>query len=585
MYNDFFGFREAPFSIAPDPRYLYLSERHKEALAHLMYGVRGQGGFIVITGEVGTGKTTVCRCFLESVPDHVDIALVLNPKLSARELLASICDELQLRYPAGSSIKRLIDLINGHLLSSHSQGRHTVLVIDEAQNLSADVLEQLRLLTNLETGEKKLLQIVLLGQPELQDMLAAKELRQLSQRVTARYHLEALDRQELYSYLRYRLTVAGSRQAIFEPGAIKALYKHSAGVPRLVNLIADRALLGAYAQSQAAVEGKTVHQAAREVLGERRRRQPGAGTSSLGMRSYWFAASAALVILAVALVVLRWHGGALLPLSAGSLSESVAAEAPAGQPEQPAVPGSAQPAASVSAEVPDGLAAAPAADSRPPTVSETSAILGTWQPGGGDSREAYQALFQAWGLNYDRQGGLYACDFAEQQGMRCLHRQGNWRSLEQLDRPAVLRLHNSAGDAYHAVLLKLQGDSARIVLGSQEYPLPRAAIDQHWLGDYSVVWRLPPYEPVTGNQGMDKTEWLQWAMQSLREKYRIEPELAESLAQATLKDQVIWFQRRAGLIPDGIPGAVTLIRINNELDPSGPRLSSADQPEHIAQQD
>ena len=250
MYYDFFGFREPPFSIAPDPRYLYLSARHKEALAHLMYGVQGQGGFIVITGEVGTGKTTVSRCFIENAPDNVDIALILNPRLSARELLSSICDELEIAQPIGVTIKELVDLINQDLLKAHAAGRHKVLMIDEAQNLSAEVLEQLRLLTNLETAEKKLLQIVLLGQPELQEILALPELRQLNQRVTARYHLGAIGKDELPAYLRYRLSVAGMRGDIFSPRSVRRLYRESQGIPRLINLISDRALLGAYAEGE-----------------------------------------------------------------------------------------------------------------------------------------------------------------------------------------------------------------------------------------------------------------------------------------------------------------------------------------------
>ncbi|MEP2614024.1 ExeA family protein, partial [Marinobacter alexandrii] len=268
MYYDFFGFREPPFSIAPDPRYLYLSERHKEALAHLMYGVKGQGGFIVITGEVGTGKTTVSRCFIENAPENADIALILNPRLSARELLSSICDEMGVTHPANATIKELVDLINQDLLRAHAAGRHKVLMIDEAQNLSADVLEQLRLLTNLETAEKKLLQIVLLGQPELQQILAMPELRQLNQRVTARYHLNAIGRAELPNYLSYRLSVAGMRGDIFSAGAVSRLYKESQGIPRLINLISDRALLGAYAEGEHEITTAHIRNAAREVRGD-----------------------------------------------------------------------------------------------------------------------------------------------------------------------------------------------------------------------------------------------------------------------------------------------------------------------------
>ena len=227
MYEAFFHLRETPFSIAPNPHYLYMSQQHNEALAHLVYGVGRDGGFVLLTGEVGTGKTTVCRCFLEQIPEDTDVAFVLNPKLQVEELLATICDELSIPYIGDTiSIKDYIDCINNFLLKQHSKGRHTVLIIDEAQNLSSDVLEQVRLLTNLETHEKKLLQIILLGQPELQEMFRQPELRQLSQRVTARFHLNALAEEEVGPYVYHRLSVSGALdpKAMFPAATIKKLY-------------------------------------------------------------------------------------------------------------------------------------------------------------------------------------------------------------------------------------------------------------------------------------------------------------------------------------------------------------------------
>lgn len=602
MYNDFFGLREAPFSIAPDPRYLYLSERHKEALAHLMYGVQGQGGFIVITGEVGTGKTTVCRCFLDSVPEHVDVALVLNPKLSARELLASICDELGLRYPAGASIKRLIDVINSHLLASHAQGRHTVLVIDEAQNLTPDVLEQLRLLTNLETGEKKLLQIVLLGQPELQEMLAQRELRQLAQRITARYHLSALDRQELSSYIRYRLSVAGGRHLIFSPAALKTLYRLSNGIPRLINLIADRALLGAYSQSSGVVDSAVIRKAAGEVLG--RSGATGFAFGGLGPRQLVMASMVASVVAILALTWAlstldfpRFAGSAAVvqavPVETGTKNQVPDTEGPveqtltdsisgsgAGVDESPANQGDPEAqrnslSASGSPEIAGPEQAGPSGDQ----------LLGQWVVGRDNTGPAYRSLFQAWNLSYGEDGFGSACGYAQAHGLRCLHRQGNWRSLEQLDRPAVLRLHNAAGEPFHIALLGLDEKRARIALDGTEHVLPRAQVDQYWLGDYSIVWKLPPYELEPGDNAASKKTWLQQSLATVRGKNRLPDAGVTGTGEVPLEEQVAWFQRRAGLIPDGIPGTVTLIRLNSELDPTLPRLSGAVIPKHLARQD
>ena len=266
MYQQYLGLSEAPFSIAPDPRYLFLSDKHREALAHLLYGVGDQGGFVVLTGEVGTGKTTICRCLLQQVPDNADIAYIVNPKQSVNQLLQSIFSDLSIAYSKGATSKDLIDDLNHYLLDAHARGRNTIVIIDEAQNLSSEVLEQLRLLTNLETNEKKLLQLVLLGQPELNSLLSKPELRQLSQRVTARYHLSPLSRSEVSDYIEYRLSIAGCRAELFSSAAIYTIYKLSKGVPRLINLICDRTLLGVYATNSNQATIKIAVKAAKEVF-------------------------------------------------------------------------------------------------------------------------------------------------------------------------------------------------------------------------------------------------------------------------------------------------------------------------------
>ena len=248
-----------------------MSEKHREALAHLLFGIRSEGAFVLLTGEVGTGKTTICRCMLDSLPENCDTAYIINPRLSDIELLATICEEIGIPSQSGiSSIKTFVDLINRRLLDSHAAGRRTLVIIDEAQNLSASVLEQLRLLTNLETSQAKLLQIVLIGQPELRDMLARDELRQLSQRITARFHLEPLSPDEVADYVLHRMAIAGARHRLFPNAVNRQLYRLSNGIPRLVNLICDRALLGTYVQGKGVVDKITLKKAAAEVFGDNR---------------------------------------------------------------------------------------------------------------------------------------------------------------------------------------------------------------------------------------------------------------------------------------------------------------------------
>ncbi|GAA3553953.1 ExeA family protein [Marinobacter xestospongiae] len=570
MYYDFFGFREPPFSIAPDPRYLYLSDRHKEALAHLMYGVGGQGGFIVITGEVGTGKTTVSRCFIDNAPDNVDMAIILNPRLSARELLSSVCDELGIRHPAGSSIKRLVDLINEDLLKAYAAGRHKVLLIDEAQNLSSEVLEQLRLLTNLETAEKKLLQIILLGQPELNDMLSLPELRQLNQRVTARYHLDALQKEELPSYLQYRLSVAGQRGELFSRGAIQALYKLSGGVPRLINLVSDRALLGAYAEGEHLVTREHIRTAAREVTGPDmpgRRQFP---------RKSVFAALA-VVVLAIAVSWglsdrerRQWLTSPYVAQAAGDSEPEVSGSDPGEAEGQGAadVDGAdgnesaeAQDTAQSDQAAPVGDLAEPAALA--PFRFDTDAL---------SKVEAFQALFQQWGERYTPSDFPVACEFGRRQGLGCLHREGTRRSLLQIDRPTILRLRDGNRERY-VTLVSLRGDEAQLRLADGEIrTVSFRELEDFWYGDFSVLWRLPPY--LGDNDSTSKEIWLSSQLMQLADLHAASDRERVEVQNMGPEQQVEWYQGIKGLQVDGIPGAMTLIQINNDLHPGVPRLAN-----------
>jgi len=358
MYAEHFGLKREPFSIAPDPRYLFMSDHHREALAHLLYGVRGGGGFVLLTGEIGAGKTTVCRCFLEQVPKRCNVAYIFNPKLTAIELLKSVCEEFHIPVDRartiGATVKDFLDPLNEFLLRTHAAGQNNVLIIDEAQNLSADVLEQLRLLTNLETNERKLLQIILIGQPELRDMLARPELEQLAQRVTARFHLEPLNENETAHYIKHRLSVAGMSGLIpFDRDARKRIYDLSRGIPRRINLLCDRALLGAYATGRDRVDKAIVDKAAREVFDTRdtgarvRLRSPRlwmiggaavAGASAIGALAIWLAGPGRAGTTKPAAVAASAVAGSGASSAAAAASSAASALAPASSPAAASVP-------------------------------------------------------------------------------------------------------------------------------------------------------------------------------------------------------------------------------------------------------
>lgn len=526
MYTDYFGLTKPPFSIAPDPRYLYMSERHREALAHLLFGLDSNGAFILLTGDVGTGKTTVSRCLLEQIPEHTSLALVLNPKLSAIELLETICDELHIDTTGATTIKAFIDGINHYLLEQHAQGRNTVLLIEEAQNLDLDVLEQLRLLTNLETSERKLLQIILLGQPELKQMLARPELSQLAQRVTARFHLTPLSESEVGAYVAHRLAVAGCHRPLFPQPVVRRLYRLSRGIPRLINVLCDRALLGTYVQNRQQVNVKTLNRAAREVMGK----LPDAGMSSIKQPpAIW--ARAAMLILVVSSMI--WLG--------------------ISQYDEP-------PQLTQNEVVP---------------LPETAQSSFSW-PGENERLRsnslAYQSLFQQWDLVYSPEHDGSPCFFAQTHGLACLRDQGSLEKLQRLNRPVVLDMNDEQGRSYHATLIGLGTSQARLKLANKEVILPVKDLHQYWYGHYTLLWRQPPgYQRAIhpGHVGKEVV-WLSQKLNLLSDENKV-PE--QALYQDELLDRVRQFQLAQGLVADGIVGVQTLIHINNATGLKAPVLS------------
>ena len=469
MYTDFFGLREKPFSITPDPRYLFMSERHGEALAHLVYGVTESGGFIQLTGEVGTGKTTLVRTLLlNRMPNNADVAVVLNPQLSVLEFLATICEELHIDVTHNrGSIKAQTDALNRHLLGAHAEGRRTILIVDEAQNLSPAVLEQVRLLTNLETAKQKLLQIILIGQPELRELLARNDLRQLAQRITGRYHLEPLTREETAQYIEHRLKVAGTLGEVFDSGARKSVFNLSQGVPRLINVICDRALLGAYSEESRHVNKRLVRRAAAEVSGELE-------------RPVWLRpALAAAAVIGIAVI-----GASIWSYSqqsAGRLTETV--------PDAPAV--AAEPQAQellAEPEVAQPEPAAEAAEAASETVAvavERPSLNEQLQMGSTltTTASALTSLFEIWGLEYQA-SAQSGCSQAAEAGLVCLYQRGSWSGLKLIDRPAIMTLVDDTGESHEVLLTAVRGDTVELSIGGILVEHPAASLLQF------MVWPI-----------------------------------------------------------------------------------------------
>ncbi len=647
MYYDYFGISESPFSITPDPRYLYMSKGHHEALAHLLYGVSENGGFVLLTGEVGTGKTSVCRCLLEQLPDTAEVALILNPRLNELELLAGICDELDIAYPKDTtSLKVMVDLLNDHLFNIYAKGRHAVVVIDEAQNLSPGVLEQVRLLTNLETATRKLLQIILIGQPELSEILRRTEMRQLAQRVTAHYHLEPLDQTETPGYIRYRLAVGGLSAEIFTDRAAAAVHKRSGGIPRIINSICDRCLLGAYAQNQKVIDHRLVRSASKEVFGS-----PHKDKKVLAMRWPVAAAVAALLVLVFTPAVfglfaqpLDWGikvDGLLFSDSPTAKPEAApkaaAAPAPATKPTvkpaeqtaqtsakqakpqtsaQDTVQGAtylssgvlapaAAPAKPVKQEAPSGpqIALAPAASLSTELASgSTSSHVGgvnghatssvcrapsatgskrSTEPGDllrdpaarMDEQAGLALLFSCWRIEFRRIDSTAPCTRSTNGGLECLKGRTGWKTLAQINRPAMITLADAKGQKSYAVVSAIDGDDVTLLSAGRRVETNIASLQRYWTGEHLILWRPPPIYfrlLARGARGEDVV-WLKNRFAELND----EPATPEKVTtfDSQLHERVVAFQEERGLTADGIVGARTLIHINTVTsDPAAPVL-------------
>jgi general secretion pathway protein A len=523
----YFGLTDAPFAITPDPAFVYLSARHSDALAHLLYGVGqgGSGGFVQLTGEVGTGKTTLCRCMLEQVPDNTRIALVLNPLVTPVELLAAICDELGISVPGEASGSRaLFDALSHYLLEAHQAGANVVVVIDEAQNLSPEALEQIRLLTNLETSKEKLLQIVLLGQPELRDLLQRRNLRQLAQRITARYHLTPLGARDTARYVRHRMRVAGAERNPFRKSALHALFQRSHGVPRLINIIADRALVGAYAQERKDIDARLVHAAANEVqLGE-----PAAARGHLP----WMAGAAAILLLAVAI-------GMILP--GGDATETGQAATPDAGRKTDDAPRNVQPAA------PAGTAApSPAAEAAGERLE--SAWLRT------QSVAAWQGLAAAWNDPAGGEAIEAACSGLPGTGYACVREQGNWSRIQRLGLPVVLEL--SGGDGRYLLLRGLNDADVLAGTPATSRSFPRGLLESRWLGVYHVAWPQSPNWPRIIRRG-DRGPAVDTVLALAREAEP--PWRGGDVLDVRFEDWLRAFQERNGLARDGLAGPQTVL--------------------------
>lgn len=534
MYKDFFGFVELPFSIVPNSRYLYLSQRHKEAITHLQAGLGDGGGFAMLTGEVGTGKTTVAKAMLANLDENTKAGLILNPTFSSRDLLEAICDEFKVSYPEEASLKQLNQAIHDYLLRNHKMGWMTLLVIDEAQHLAADVLEQLRLLTNLETDTRKLLKVLLVGQPELQRLLQTTQLRQLAQRITGRYHLLPLDEKETADYITFRLHTAGGDKQLFDRSSTKLIAKYSHGIPRLINLICDKSLNLSYHKGNVVVDKQTVHQACEEVMQFQaeiyQQDQP-------VRRSFEWPTWGSAAIGVFAAVGIGWAVMQKMPSQVSTSIQSNPIQV-AQTTSQPVI-----------AEMNEQL-----------TSEQRNMLLEQTQ-----SNLAVNELYKLWGYRASVRDNL--CLSEPQSTMRCERKMATWPLLVQQNRPVILEL-NYQGQVGYVLLYAIGNDKVEVLNGSQRLRLPVSWLKPLWQGNIIELWQAPLRETLRLDMEGPAIE----VLDTLLAQAVNEQPLGTDIFDAALKERVELFQRWQSIGVDGIAGQRTLERLQQSVQTDAPAL-------------
>ncbi|KHT65501.1 general secretion pathway protein GspA [Photobacterium gaetbulicola] len=572
MYKDFFGITEPPFSIVPSARFLYLSERHREALTHMLSSLNGGGGFGLLTGEVGTGKTTVLRALVSRLPQETQVAVIMNPSLSTLELLASLCDELGINYSEGATIKTLTDGIYQHLLANHREGRQTLLLIDEAQHLLPEVLEQLRLLTNLETDSIKLLKVVLVGQPELQQLLQQDRLRQLAQRITSRYHLLPLTEDEVREYIHYRLQAVDCLHEVFPPAQTKQIARATGGIPRLINLVCDKSMQLAHQQSTHQLNKELVERACSDVLSWQlpQYSAPGAFEAPSASRKPLAVALAAGVITAVGLGF--WSGALSLPGHSTVLQEPAAAvQTPAhnsasvaGDGEQEGV---RQPVSAPPTVIQAALTVKPSVQAHPQQLSPKALWLEVVKQASSE-RLAMQTLYSLWG--YSTQLNQANCESGRRVQLSCFSGSGSLEQLALINRPAIVALTEPGGEAYFATLYAIGQEQVELLLAGQRFAVSRKWLSQRWRGEYTLLWRPPLGDNSAIRYGQQGPR-VQWLDRQLSQLLGVMPENQDTFEQALL-NKLRRFQRAQDLSVDGIAGPRTLMVIDSALNLPGPTL-------------
>ncbi len=521
MYEQYFAFKRAPFSIAPDPSFLYPSPQHREGLDHLLYGVQKEGGFIVLTGEVGTGKTTLCRLFLRELPDGISVATVLNAKLNTEDLLSNICQELSVSLDNlhEASQFQKTDAISNALLENHNNNIKTLLIIEEAQNLNPDALETLRLLTNLETDTSKLLHILLIGQPELVATLNRPDLRQLSQRIIARFHLQPLSLDETKNYITHRLSVAGGQNDVFKKSAINALYDTSQGIPRLINLIADRSLLNVFTEKNKHANAKHVHTAATIINGQ----SPAQTPKSLTIKpTFWLGLTVCLLIVALGFISMtHW-------------------------PKQTAQKNTA----SQNTIKPEPAVANNIPQDKQPTPARI---------------DLDEALLKLWGINKQAKHDL--CTAALLNDLKCIRlNNSSTKNLRQYNRPALVTVFNQQGIARKMLLKRINNDSYVLLSQNGEQVLSTEDFALRWRGDADLLWKPAPGFIDSINVGERSLQTVFWLQDALNRLAYVEGKvITGGVYTQLLSEKVQVLQADAGLKADGILGNQTIMAINSQL--------------------